>query len=43
MTATEGAEGEVSAVITGTFNIIVSNLGNSAKTVDKATAAPGDR
>ena len=43
MTATEGLEGEVTSVITGTFNVIVSNLGNSSKTVDKATAAPGDR
>jgi uncharacterized repeat protein (TIGR01451 family) len=43
MTATEGTEGEVTSVISGTFNIIISNLGNSSKTVDKAIAAPGDQ
>jgi uncharacterized repeat protein (TIGR01451 family) len=42
ITATEGLEGQVTAVATGTFQAIFSNLGNSSKTVNRATAAPGD-
>jgi uncharacterized repeat protein (TIGR01451 family) len=42
ITATEGSEGVVTAVATGTFQVVASNMGNSSKTVDKASAAPGD-
>ncbi|MCL4296682.1 MAG: DUF11 domain-containing protein [Anaerolineae bacterium] len=42
ITATEGVEGQVTDTASGAFSVIVSNLGNSTKTVDKATAVPGD-
>jgi uncharacterized repeat protein (TIGR01451 family) len=42
VTAAEGSEGQVTAIMTGTFEIIVSDLGNSTKTVDKAIAVPGN-